>query len=76
VVSWNGFFAPVGTPKEIITTLNTALREILSDAEVKKRYLALGIEAAPSSPEQLKAHLVADIKKWSDVIAKAGIPKQ
>jgi tripartite-type tricarboxylate transporter receptor subunit TctC len=76
VVSWNGFFAPMGTPKEIITTLNTALREILSDAEVKKRYLALGIEAAPSSPEQLKAHLVADIKKWSDVIAKAGIPKQ
>jgi len=76
VVSWNGFFAPAGTPKEVIDTLNAALREILSDPEVKKRYSALGIEAAPSSPAELKERLVSDIKKWSDVIAKAGIPKQ
>jgi tripartite-type tricarboxylate transporter receptor subunit TctC len=76
VVSWNGFFAPAGAPKEVVTTLNAALREILSDAEVKKRYSALGIEAAPSSPEELKARLVSDIEKWSNVIAKAGIPKQ
>ena len=76
VVSWNGFFAPAGTPKDVVTTLNAALREILSDPEVKKRYSALGIEAAPSSPAELKERLVSDIKKWSDVIAKAGIPKQ
>jgi tripartite-type tricarboxylate transporter receptor subunit TctC len=76
VVSWNGFFAPAGTPKEVITTLNAAFREILSDPDVKKRYSALGIEAAPSSPEELKTRLVSDIEKWSNVIAKAGIPKQ
>jgi tripartite-type tricarboxylate transporter receptor subunit TctC len=76
VVSWNGFFAPAGTPKGVIDTLNAALREILSDPAVKKRYSALGIEAEPSSPAELKERLVSDIKKWSDVIAKAGIPKQ
>jgi tripartite-type tricarboxylate transporter receptor subunit TctC len=76
VVSWNGFFAPNGTPKEVIGTVNPALRDILADAEIKKRYSALGIDARASSPEELKARLVADIEKWSNVIARAGIPKQ
>jgi tripartite-type tricarboxylate transporter receptor subunit TctC len=76
VVSWNGFFAPAGTPKEVVDTVNAALRDILSDAEIKKRYQALGIEAAASSPSELKGRLVADIDKWSKVIATAGIPKQ
>jgi len=34
------------------------------------------IEAKASTPEELKARLVDDIKKWSAVIEKAGIPKQ
>jgi tripartite-type tricarboxylate transporter receptor subunit TctC len=76
VVSWNGFFAPSGTPKPIIETLNAALREILAEEDVKKRYHQLGVDAKSSAPEELKARLVADIRKWADVIAKAGIPKQ
>ena len=76
VVSWNGFFAPSGTPKAAIDTVNAARREILADAEVKKRYAALGVEAKASSPEELKARLVDDIAKWSNVIAQAGIPRQ
>jgi len=76
VVSWNGFFAPSGTPKEVVASVNAAMREILSDADVKKRYAALGIEAQASSPEELKARLMSDIAKWSSVIAKAGLPKQ
>jgi tripartite-type tricarboxylate transporter receptor subunit TctC len=76
VVSWNGFFAPAGTPKSVIDTLNQALREILSNPDVKKRYAALGIEAKASSPEDLKTRLVAEIDKWSKVIEKAGIPKK
>jgi tripartite-type tricarboxylate transporter receptor subunit TctC len=76
VISWNGFFGPPGTPKEAIDTVNRALREILAEQAVKQRYAALGIEAKSSSPEELKARLVDDIKKWSDVIQRAGIPKQ
>src|SRR6266481_8024791 len=37
VVSWNALFAPAGTPPEIVKTLNAALRDILADADVKKR---------------------------------------
>jgi tripartite-type tricarboxylate transporter receptor subunit TctC len=76
VVSWNALFAPAGTPLEIITTLNDALKEILADADVKKRMLDLGIEARASTPEEISDRLKADIEKWGKVIEKAGIPKQ
>jgi tripartite-type tricarboxylate transporter receptor subunit TctC len=76
VTSWNGFFAPNGTPGTVVDTINKAMREILADEAIKKRYLELGVEAKASSPEELKARLVADIKKWSEVIERANIPKQ
>jgi tripartite-type tricarboxylate transporter receptor subunit TctC len=76
VVSWNALFAPAGTPPEVIRTLNEALREILADAEVRKRLLELGIEARASTPEEIAGRLKADIEKWAGVIDKAGIQKQ
>jgi len=76
VVSWNALFAPAGTPPEIIKTLNSALREILADADVRKGLLDLGIEAKVSTPEELSDRLKSDIDKWGKVIEKAGIEKQ
>ena len=76
VVSWNALFARAGTPPEIITTLNGALREILADADVKQRLIELGIEAKASTPQEIEARLKSDIDKWRVVIEKAGIPKQ
>jgi tripartite-type tricarboxylate transporter receptor subunit TctC len=76
VVSWNALFAPAGTPPEVIKTLNQALQEILSEPEVRKRLLELGIEAKGSTPEEISARLKSDIDKWQKVIEKAGIPKQ
>jgi tripartite-type tricarboxylate transporter receptor subunit TctC len=76
VTSWNGLFAPTGTSMEIIALLNKAIREVVAQPEVKQRYADLGIEAAASTPEQLKARLAGDITKWATVIERAGIPKQ
>ncbi len=76
VVSWNGFFAPVGTPKDIIATINTALHEIMAEPDIQKRYLDLGVLAEASSPADLKDKLISDIKKWSDVIQRAGIERR
>jgi tripartite-type tricarboxylate transporter receptor subunit TctC len=76
VVSWNALFAPTGTPPQIVNKLNGALRDILADADVKKRLLELGIEAKASSPEEISARLKSDIDKWQKVIEKAGIQKQ
>jgi tripartite-type tricarboxylate transporter receptor subunit TctC len=76
VTSWNGLFAPAGTPAEIISVLNKTIREIVATPEVKQRYAELGIEAKASTPEELKTRLAGDINKWAAVIERAGIPKQ
>jgi tripartite-type tricarboxylate transporter receptor subunit TctC len=74
VASWNGMFAPAGTP-EIIGLLNRSIREIVAIPDVRQRYAELGIEAKASTPEALKAQLVADIAKWAALIERAGIAK-
>jgi len=76
VVSWNALFAPAGTPPEIVKALNGALRDILADADVKRRLIELGIEAKASTPQEISARLKSDIDKWQQVIEKAGIQKQ
>jgi tripartite-type tricarboxylate transporter receptor subunit TctC len=76
VVSWNALFAPARTPSEIVKTLNGALQDILADPDLKKRLLALGIEAKAGTPEEIGGRLKSDIDKWRQVIEKAKIPKQ
>jgi tripartite-type tricarboxylate transporter receptor subunit TctC len=76
VVSWNALFAPARTPPEIVKTLNRALQDILADADLKKRLIALGIDAKASTPEEIAGRLKSDIDKWRQVIEKAKIPKQ
>ena len=76
VTSWNGVFAPVGTPAEIISLLNKSIHDVVAIPELKQRYADLGIEAEASTPEQLKGRLESDIRKWAAVIERAGIPKQ
>ncbi len=76
VVSWNGVGMPKGTPQEIIDTMNKAIREVIAMPEVKEQYAKVGVIARASTPEELLSRLAADIKKWDDVIVKAGIPKK
>ena len=76
VISWNAVGAPKGTPKEIVATMNKAIHEVLALPEVKEQFARVGVVTHPSTPEELMARLTSDIKKWDDVIVKAGIPKK
>jgi tripartite-type tricarboxylate transporter receptor subunit TctC len=76
VESWNGVFAPKGTPKEIVDTMNKAMREVLAMPDVKASFAKVGVVAQPSTPAELRKRTETDIKKWNDVMAKAGIPKK
>ncbi len=76
VSSWNGVFAPKGTPKDVIDTMNKAMHEVLAMEDVKEQYAKLGVDPHPTTPAELMDTLKADIKKWDEVITKAGIPKK
>jgi tripartite-type tricarboxylate transporter receptor subunit TctC len=73
---WFGFWAPKGTPKDIIARLNGAMMQVLADPAVKARFAELGLDVAPSaqqSPEGLAAFQKAEIEKWWPIIKAAGI---
>ena len=76
VSSWNGIFAPAGTPKEVIDTLNKAIAEVVAMPDVKDKFATLGVVAEASTPDALMARLKSDIAKWDVVIKRAGIPKK
>jgi tripartite-type tricarboxylate transporter receptor subunit TctC len=71
---WFGFFAPKGTPKDIIAKLNDAMVQALADPAIKAKFAELGLDVAPreqQSPEGLAAFHKAEIEKWWPII-KAG----
>jgi tripartite-type tricarboxylate transporter receptor subunit TctC len=73
---WFGFFAPKGTPKEIVAKLNAAMAEALADPAVQKRFAEFGLDVAPKdmqSPEGLAKFQQAEIDKWWPIIKSAGI---
>jgi tripartite-type tricarboxylate transporter receptor subunit TctC len=49
VVTWNGFFAPLNTPPEVIETLSREVRAVLADSDLKQRYAELGLEPLPNT---------------------------
>jgi tripartite-type tricarboxylate transporter receptor subunit TctC len=71
--SWAGVFAPAGTPKEIVTRLNTELRKIIDSPEVTARLGNAGFEAFSSSPEELGEFVKAQLVKWAKMVKDAGI---
>jgi len=75
VSSWNALAAPAKTPKEVIARLNKEVLAAVNSPDVKKKLYELNVEAKGSTPEQLGNLLQSDIKRWSEVITRAGVPK-
>jgi len=73
VTVWFGVFAPAGTPADIVNRLNGEMRKYLAGQEAKEAFEKLGHEAAPSSPEELRAQVVSDADKYGKVIRDANI---
>ena len=75
VTIWHGLYAPKGTPKAVIDTMNAALKNALKDAEFHKRQEALGavvINDGRVNGAEHKKFVEAEIAKWGPVIKAAG----
>jgi len=76
VTIWNGFFAPKGTPKDVIAKLNQALVTALSDEKIKVRLTELAVDyptGQETTPEALGNQLKASIDKWVPAVRAAGV---
>ncbi len=70
--SWQGVFAPAGTPPAIVKRLNTEIVRIINTPEVQEKLLALGAEPVGNSTEEFTVFVKAEVVKWGDVVKKSG----
>ena len=76
VSAWHAMWAPKGLPKDISNKLVAALQTAIKDQKVIERYADLGTEPvalALATPDALKSHLAAEVKRWDTVIKAAGV---
>jgi tripartite-type tricarboxylate transporter receptor subunit TctC len=72
VTSWFAVFAPAKTPKDIVTKLNGEIVKILNSADVQEKLTQIGVDAAPTTPEELAAFARAETEKWGKVVKATG----
>ena len=75
VSSWNGLAVPARTPKDVVQRLSREVQAVLNQPDIKKRMADLNLNAHGSSPEVQGEWLANDIRRWTDVIARAKIAK-
>ena len=73
VTTWYGVFAPAGTPKDIVNTLNTEINKLLATPEMKDAIHAQGAEPQAMTPDQFGALLKADYQKWRGIVQGSGV---
>lgn len=73
LVGFIAAFAPAKTPEVIVRKLNEEMGKILRDKEFTDSLSAAGIDAAPSTPAELRKWVVSETKKWNDLARAAGI---
>lgn len=69
------FYAPAGTPKDIIAKLHSGLSSVLTSPDTKEKLLQVGWEVALTSPTELAEALNAEIATWARVFKEANLPK-
>ena len=70
--TWFGFFAPAGTPPDVIIKLNAAINKAMASAEVVDRFAQLGMASSPNSAAEFGAFLKAEVPKWAAVVKSSG----
>jgi tripartite-type tricarboxylate transporter receptor subunit TctC len=73
ITSWNGVFAPAGTPAPIVERLNRELVAIASNKQMAAQFHSYGFDPFGSTPAELGKFVVSELQRWSKLVKDAGI---
>ena len=73
LVGFIAAFVPARTPDAVVRRLNEEITRVLRDKDVIDRLTALGVDAAPTTPAELREWVVSETAKWRDLARGAGI---
>lgn len=71
--NWYGLMAPAAMPRAIVDRLNMEVTRVLAQPEIRDKFLTLGADALPSTPERFAAVIRADAEKSGRIIKAAGV---
>jgi len=74
--SWQGWFVPTGTPRDIVLKLNGYARHAIAQPDVLERLKSFGNTPIGGTPEQFDAMFKADVAKFAKVVKDANVPPQ
>ncbi len=72
-VTWIGIVAPTGVPEEAVQKLNKAIVKIMNRPDIVERLHEVGAEPMTSTPEEFRAYIESETKKWGDLIHAIGL---
>jgi tripartite-type tricarboxylate transporter receptor subunit TctC len=73
ITSWQGWFGPANLPKDVVTKVNTEVRKVIENPEIKKQLGERGMDAFSGTPEQLAKFVDEQLVLWTRLIKDAGI---
>jgi tripartite-type tricarboxylate transporter receptor subunit TctC len=73
--SWQGFFVPAGTPRDVVLKIHQETRKALAVPDVVARIKTFGSEPVGSTPDEFARKVDSDLAKYAKVVADAKIPK-
>ena len=73
---WTGFFVPAKTPKPIADKLEGVILKVANEPEIKAKLSQLGFEPTNIPGERFQRELAAEIKRWDEVVEKAGLKQK
>jgi tripartite-type tricarboxylate transporter receptor subunit TctC len=73
ITTWVGLVAPKGTPREIVTKLNSEINRILKTREFADQIIAIGIDPIGNTPAEFAEFLRKEVPRWKDIVTEAGV---
>ena len=72
-VNWWGVLLPAGTPRAVVQKFHADLVKVMADADLRKRFAELGVDAVSSTPEAFAAFMRSESVKYQKLIKDANI---
>jgi tripartite-type tricarboxylate transporter receptor subunit TctC len=73
VRGWFALAVPAKVPADRVKKMSDDTRAALSDADVRSKLEAIGTIVSPSTPDELREFIAAEIEKWKAVVSESGI---
>ncbi|MFM9981557.1 MAG: Bug family tripartite tricarboxylate transporter substrate binding protein [Burkholderiales bacterium] len=71
--AWIGYMAPAGLPKDIAQKLAVEVQKAMQSPEVKERYIALGMDTAFNTPDEMNVMLRKEQDRYGAIVKKANV---